>query len=257
MSSVGTERFYAEIAGSAATLASIIDGADLTQAVPTCPDWTLRQLATHVGRAHRWAGEIVATRSAEFIPFRAVPDGRLPDDPGRHVGWLHDGADRLISALRAAGTDPVWAFGQLRPARFWARRMTHETAVHRADAEIAAGRQPVIEASIAADGIDEWLGFEDLLNGGQDSRLDALADGQVLHIHATDEGLGQAGEWLVRRDSDGIAVQHGHRRGDVAVRGPASALLLVLVRRLPADDAPVQIIGDRAVLDHWLAVTPF
>jgi len=82
MTTAATERFYAEIAASTATLASIVDGADLTRPVPTCPDWTLRQLATHVGRAHRWAGEIVATRSAESIPFRAVPDGRLPDDPG-------------------------------------------------------------------------------------------------------------------------------------------------------------------------------
>ena len=159
MTSPSTERFSTEIRASTATLASIIDGADLTRSVPTCPDWTLRQLATHVGRAHRWAGEIVATRSAEFIPFRAVPDGRLPDDPDRHAGWLRDGADRLIDAVREAGTDPVWAFTGLRPASFWARRMAHETAVHRADAEIAVGRAPVIDPGIAVDGIDEWLGW--------------------------------------------------------------------------------------------------
>ena len=257
MTSVTIEDFYAEINGSTATLAGLIDGADLTQTVPTCPDWTLRQLATHVGRAHRWAGEIVATRSAEFIPFRAVPDGRLPDDPGRHVGWLRDGAERLIAAVREAGTDSVWAFARLRPASVWARRMAHETAVHRADAEIVIGRAPVIDASIAVDGIDEWLSFGDLLDGGQNSRLGALADGQLLHIHATDEGLGQPGEWLVRRTGDRITVEHGHSKGDAAIRGPASALLLVLVRRLAPDDTPVQIIGDRAVLERWLAATPF
>jgi len=256
MTSPSTERFGAEIRASTATLASIIDGADLTQPVPTCPDWTLRQLATHVGRAHRWAREIVATRSADFIPFRAVPDGRLPDDPGRHVGWLCDGADNLIGAVRGAGTDPVWAFGRLRPASFWARRMAHETAVHRADAEIATGGAPVIDAGIAVDGIDEWL--EDQPgDDSQDGRLGALADGQVLHIHATDEGLEGAGEWLVRRAGRRIAVEHGHSKGDAALRGPASALLLVLVRRLPLDDPPVQIIGDRAVLERWLAATPF
>jgi uncharacterized protein (TIGR03083 family) len=256
MTTAATERFYAEIAASTATLASIVDGADLTRPVPTCPEWTLRQLATHVGRAHRWAGEIVATRSAEFIPFRAVPDGRLPDDPGLQAGWLRDGADRLIRAVQAAGTEPVWAFARLRPASFWARRMAHETAVHRADAEIATGRGPVIDAAIAADGIDEWLEDEP----GDDSqagRLGALADGQVLHFHATDEGLGEAGEWLVQRSGDHITARHGHGRGDAAVRGPASALLLVLVRRLAPDDAPVQIIGDRAVLERWLAATPF
>ena len=262
MTSATIEDFYAEINGSTATLAGLINGADLTQGVPSCPDWTLRQLATHVGRAHRWAAEIVATRSAEFIPFRAVPNGRLPDDPIRHVGWLSEGAERLVAALREAGTDPVWAFGRLRPASFWARRMAHETAVHRADAEIAAGRAPVIDAGIAVDGIDEWLTLEnqqseDLLDGGQDSRLGALADGELLHIHATDEGLGETGEWLVRSTGDRITVTRGHSKGDAAIRGPASALLLVLVRRLAPDDAPVQIIGDRAVLERWLAATPF
>jgi uncharacterized protein (TIGR03083 family) len=257
MTSVPIEDLYAEINGSTATLAGLIDGADLTQAVPSCPDWTLRQLATHVGRAHRWAGEIVATRSAEFIPFRAVPDGRLPDDPRRHAGWLREGAQRLIAAVREAGTDPVWAFARMRPASFWARRMAHETAMHRADAEITVGRAPVIDASIAADGIDEWLSFEDLLDGGQEARLDALADGGLLHIHSTDEGLGEAGEWLVRRTGERITVTRGHGKGDAAIRGPASALLLVLVRRLALDDAPVQIIGDRAVLERWLATTPF
>src|ERR1039457_2948 len=146
MTSVTIEDFYAEINGSTATLAGLIDGADLTQPVPTCPDWTLRQLATHVGRAHRWAGEIVATRSAEFIPFRAGPDGRLPDDPGRHVGWLRDGAARLVDAVHAAGTDLVWTFTRLRPASFWARRMAHETPGHRAHAALARGRAPVIDA---------------------------------------------------------------------------------------------------------------
>ena len=140
--------------------------------------------------------------------------------------------------------------------------MAHETAVHRADAEIATGRAPVIDADIAADGIDEWLALgnqhsEDMLDSGQDSRLGALADGQVLHLHATDERLGGAGEWLIQRAGDRITVQHGHGKGDVAVRGPASALMLVLVRRLSPEDTPVQVIGDRAVLERWLAATPF
>ena len=30
-------------------------GADLDAMVPTCPEWTLRELAHHVGRIHHWA----------------------------------------------------------------------------------------------------------------------------------------------------------------------------------------------------------
>jgi uncharacterized protein (TIGR03083 family) len=266
MPPITAERWYAEIEASTGTLAEIVHGADLTRPVPTCPEWTLRQLATHVGRAHRWAAEIVSTRSAEFIPFRQVPDGRIPDDPALHAPWLRAGAERIIQAAREAGSDPVWTFTGLRPASFWARRMAHETAVHRADAEIAVGRQPEVEPDLAADAIDEWLGLmpgagaqeqgASLLSGGglPDS---ALPEGAVLHVHATDEGLDGAGEWLVRREGSGVTVQPGHGKGDVALRGPASRLLLVLVRRVPPDDPQVQVLGDPALLTGWLAGTPF
>jgi uncharacterized protein (TIGR03083 family) len=256
---LSSERCYAEIEASAETLAGLVDGADLTVPVPTCPDWTLRQLATHVGRAHRWAAEIASTRSAEFIPFRQVPDGRFPDDPAQHAPWLRAGAARLIEAVREAGDDPVWVLGRLRPARFWARRMAHETAVHRADAEIAAGRQVSFEPDIAADAIDEWLGFMSGLgsDGDGDPRASALPDGAVLHVHATDEGLDGAGEWLVRREGSQVTVQPGHGKGDVALRGPAARLLLVLLRRVPPDDPQVQVLGDPALLAGWLAATPF
>jgi uncharacterized protein (TIGR03083 family) len=250
-------RCYAEITSSTATLAALIGGADLTRPVPSCPEWTLRQLATHVGRAHRWATEIVSTRSAEFIPFRSVPDGRFPDDPAERPGWLTAGAQRLIAAVSAAGDDPVWGFGVPRPAGFWARRMTHETAVHRADGQLATGTAPVIEPDVAADGIDEWLTFVTVPDPGeQDSRLAGLPTGRSLHVHTTDVAGGQ-GEWLVSHDTGGITVRREHGKGDAAVRGPASGLLLMLTRRLTPEQAGAEVLGDPAVLRDWLAATPF
>src|SRR5215469_6280837 len=255
---ISPERCYDEIEASTQTLAGLVDGTDLAAPVPTCPDWTLRQLATHVGRAHRWAAQIAATRSAEVIPFRQVPDGRFPDDPAQHAPWLRAGAARVIGAVWEAGSDPVWAFNQLRPASVWARRMAHETAVHRADAEIAVGREAEFEPDLAADAIDEWLGLmSGLAPGDADPRLDALPDGALLHVHATDEGLDGAGEWLVRREGSEVIVQPGHGKGDVALRGPAGRLLLVLLRRVPPDDSQVQVLGDPALLTSWLAATPF
>ena len=151
----------------------------------------------------------------------------------------------------------MWAFGGSRPASFWARRMAHETAVHRADAEIAAGLAVSFEPDIAADAIDEWLGFMSGLGGDGDPRVAALPDGAVLHVHATDEDLDGAGEWLVRREGAAVTVQPGHGKGDVALRGPAARLLLVLLRRVPPDDPQVQVLGDPALLAGWLAATPF
>jgi uncharacterized protein (TIGR03083 family) len=249
--------YYAEISGSTEALAGFLDGADLSMPVPTCPEWTLKQLVTHVGRAQRWAAEIVSTRSADFIPFRSVPDGRLPDDRAEHGGWLCAGADRLIGAVTQAGDDRVWAHGVQRPATYWARRMAHETAVHRADAEIAFGRRPLIAPDVAADGVDEWLTVLSVPVGGEpDLRRDALAEGQSLHVHAADVPEG-TGEWLVSHDPAGVTVRRVHGKGAAALRGGACDLLLVLMQRLPPDDPGVQVLGDPAVLTRWLAVLRF
>jgi len=250
-----TDRLLAEVTGSAATLAEIASQADLTARVPTCPDWTLRQLITHVGRAHRWAAAIVATKAAEPIPFREVPDGRLPDDPAERPRWLRDGAALLAGTVRAGG-GPVWTHLGPGPASYWGRRMAHETAVHRADGQLAVGTRPVIDPEIAADGIAEWLGFLPAVQAaGRPEHPAILPEGKVVHFHVTDEGVD--GEWLVRGGRGGVAVETGHGKGDTALRGPASDVLLVLLRRLPPDDPAVQVLGDRALLDSWLAGTPF
>ena len=132
--------------------------------------------------------------------------------------------------------------------------MAHETAVHRADAQITAGRVPEFDADLAADAIDEWLGFMSGI-GASDSRVDALPDGAVLHVHVTDDGVD--GEWLVRRAGSTVSVESGHGKGDVVVRGPAGRVLLVLLRRVQPDDPQVEVLGDAALLTGWLAGTPF
>jgi uncharacterized protein (TIGR03083 family) len=250
---LGVDALLGEVSNSSGILADIASGADLTAPVPTCPEWTLRQLFTHVGRAHRWATTIVATRAVEPIPMREVPDGRLPDDPAEHPGWLRRGAAGLAEAVHGAGSEPVWTHLGPAQASYWARRMAHETAVHRADGQLVAGQRPQIDPAVAADGIDEWLGFQTMGSAGDGPA--ALPEGAVLHLHATDEGV--AGEWLIKGGDHRITVEPGHGKGDAAVRGPASVLLLMLVRRLPADDPAVQVLGDRALLDRWLGATPF
>ncbi len=259
MPQLNADRYVAEIRASTAGLAEILGEHDQSLPIPTCPEWTLRQLATHVGRAHRWAAEITRTRSAAFIPFREVPDGKLPDDRAAQRAWLHAGAARIIDAAQEAGSDLVWSFTGPTPAGFWIRRMAHETLVHRADAQLAAGAEPepVIEAEIAADAIDEWLMLATGGLGNSDERTKALTAGAGLHIHATDDGLGGRGEWMIRHDARGLTVEPGHGKGDAALTGPAASLLLVLMRRRPVSDPAVTVYGDRAVVDGWLASTAF
>jgi uncharacterized protein (TIGR03083 family) len=246
--------FSAWLRACTAELAWIIDG-DLDQEVPTCPGWTFRQLATHLGRGHRWAAQIVATRATVPVPMREVADGKLPEDPARHALWLNAGADQVIEAVAAAGGDLVWTMNGMRPAGFWLRRRAHEAAVHLADAQLAAGRDVDLPADLAADGVDEWLGLIAAGTGGLAAEL--RGDGQSLHLHATDPGLSGTGEWLITRTPSGITVQHGHAQAGVAIRGPAASLLLVLTRRLPPSAPGVDVFGEQALLTHWLEHTPF
>jgi uncharacterized protein (TIGR03083 family) len=256
MPAPGDDRFFAELRGCTAGLARIIDG-DLERPVPTCPGWTFRQLATHLGRGHRWAAQIVATRAAAPIPMREVADGKLPPDPALHASWLNAGAAQVIDAVTAAGSALVWTLAGIGPASFWARRRAHEAAVHLADAQLAAGRDVDLAPDVAADGVDEWLAL--VAAGSADpARAQELGgDGQSLHFHATDPGLPGTGEWLVTRTPSGVTVARGHAKADVAVRGPAVSLLLVLTRRRPPADTPVEIFGEQALLTHWLEHTPF
>jgi len=212
--------------------------------VPTCPEWTVADLAAHQGRVFRWMSAMVEGRSAEFIHPKTV--GELPDgeDP---IEWLAAGADRALEVLGQADPDaPVWNWLDRGPgpARFWHRRMAHEVAVHRADAEAAAGRTeptPVTPAELASDGIDEYLHLLPLRAGGD---LPAELTGS-WHFHTTDA----AGEWVVVVGDGGITITREHAKADVAVRGPASDLQYCLYNRRGVDG--LEIFGDPARLAAW------
>ena len=230
-----------------ALLADAVGAADPDLAVPACPGWTVRTLLTHVGRGDRWAAEIV--RTGAFVEFRDVPDGRPGDDAG---AWLAASPRLLLDAVAAAPDAPVWTFLGPRPAAWWVRRRLHEATVHLADAVLAAGGDPALAPTVAADGLSEWL---DLVAARADPA--PLGPGATMHLHATDEGLGHDGEWMVTEDAGTVRWEHGHGKGAVAVRGAASDLLLAAVRRLPADHPRLQVLGDAEVFTTWLARTGF
>jgi uncharacterized protein (TIGR03083 family) len=220
--------------------------------VPTCPDWTLRQLLAHVGRGDRWAATIVRDRADGYVDIRSVADGKPPQEAGAAIEWLVESARLLLDAVAATGPDtPVWSFVGPRPASWWVRRRLHEVVVHRADAAFAVGRPYEVEPELAADGVSEWLS---LVAARPAEILDPDA---TLHLHATDEGLGSAGEWMIRGTATGIEWEHGHGKGAAAVRGSAADLLLAVLRRIPADGARLQVLGDASLWRTWLARTPF
>jgi uncharacterized protein (TIGR03083 family) len=253
------DRYLDAVTTESALFVEALSGADLTLRVPTCPDWTLHELAQHVGQTHRMATGLV-TQRATAPPDSSTPRPTAPEDNDGLCAWLAAGAGELVDSIRVAGPEgPVWTFAGDQNAGFWARRMAHETTVHRADAELALGRTYTLDADLAADAISEWLSS---VCSPQALRYrpeltELRGEGQVLHLHATDPGLGEAGEWVVRRTPSGPVWEPGHKKGDVAVRGAVVDLLLVLMRRVRPGDAPITVLGEADLLDHWLERTRF
>lgn len=235
------ERYLPALRAETARLAEVVAGAEPDRPVPRCPDWDLAALARHVGRVHRWATAVVRS-GTPVDPSTLPPDA--PHEPAALPVWLLDGAAAFAAAASAEPLDRAcWAWGPDQRARFWARRMAHETLVHRIDAELAAGTGTgPVEPVMAADAIAEL--FENA------PALPWLADlrggGETIHLHATDT----PGEWLVQLGPDGWSVRAEHAKGDVALRGPAVALLLALLGR--RGTAELEVFGDAAVFTRFV-----
>lgn len=218
---------------------------------------SLDQLFRHVGRGDRWAAQIVREKRDQFLDFRSVDGGQTPPDRADAISWLHGGAQRLVDAVEQAGVEtPVWTFLGPRPANWWIRRRLHEAAVHRADAAIAVGSDFTLQADIAADGITEWL-ERVAIQAGSDGETLPLEDGSTIHLHATDPGLVEPGEWTIGVADGAITWAHEHGKASVALRGGATELLLALARRVSIADTAIQVFGDDAVWQNWLDRTPF
>jgi uncharacterized protein (TIGR03083 family) len=243
--------FRAALLEQTKTYGELVRDADPSTPVPTCGEWTLKQLFRHVGRGNRWCTQIIAERRTEPLDPREVHNGKPPEDIGEAIDWLNDGAQALIDTVERIGPHAkVWTFVGPHIPGWWIRRRVHEQAVHRADAELALGREFTLPADLAADGVSEWI---DLAT----ARQAPLERGQTLHLHATDDGLGPTGEWTIVHDEDGVSWSHAHGKGDVAVRGPAVDLLLAITRRRTAAESAIEILGDASVWDGWLANSPF
>jgi uncharacterized protein (TIGR03083 family) len=229
-----------------AAMAAVARRADLALPVPTCPQWSVARLVKHTGIVHRWATHIVSTRSSTAVDQRDVEAG-LPAAEAGYSDWLAAGAGPLAAALRSAGPDAaVWAWGTEQRSGWWARRMLHETTVHRADAEVAVGVVPDIDPVVAADGIDEFLA--NLPTARRPSQqLASLPSGKSLHLHATDAD----GEWLIRFADGTVTWSRGHEKATAAVRGPVSSLLLFTYGRIAGSDPRLAVFGDPSVLEAW------
>jgi uncharacterized protein (TIGR03083 family) len=256
MAALSYYRYCSQIVAQTALLRSCIESADLTIPVPSCPGWNAGQLLRHLGGAQRWAQEIVRARATQMVheQFRDL-SAFTSENPAVVGPWLADGAGQLADALRSAGPGVrLWTPVPGGSTDFYARRFTHETVVHRADATLALGAEFTLDRDIAVDAIDEWmeLGALPMHFEVHPWMRELLGPGRTLHFHATDTGPEAAAEWLVDLTGDAIAWRRAHEKAAVAVRGPVTDLLLVIYQRQPAHSDGIEILGDEKLLDFWL-----
>ncbi len=238
------EDYFPVITAHARSLANVARDADLAAIVPSCPEWDVAKLVRHTGTAHRWSSGVVRTR--EPLSPKSI-DLEIPDDATQLPDWLEQGAAALVATLSAADPDaPCWTWAADQHVRFWSGRMAHETAVHRWDGQGVVGEAEPFEGSLAVDGIDEQLRNLPFL-----ARVPLTGTGESLHLHCTDRD----GEWLLRLGADGLEVSRQHAKGDVALKGGASDLFLIVLGRLPATS--VEMFGDSAVLERFAEVLRF
>ena len=180
-----TDAYMSAIRNDAGAMIDAARAAGLDTDVPTCPGWTVRDLMVHTGRVHRHKADVVRGGYLETdAAFPPAPNGDVMD-------WYVEGLEEMLHVFSDADLSvPTYTWcGHDHTADWWVRRMAHETVIHAADALIAAGRRPTVDALLAEDGVDEIL--DEFTIGGP-------SWGEVVPSHRTIRLRSDDREWNLR-----------------------------------------------------------
>lgn len=237
--------------------------------IPSCPGWNLTVLMLHLGSNQRRVtkrlqdggeGQPYDLRDTGFLNLEPewqewLKNEKAPDDtpvPPTLVEWFEESYKGLLAALNEAGDDTqVWNLTgrMLAPASIYQRQMATETAVHRWDAQNALPEPnpDPLDPEIAYNAITLLFGFLPRLrqnfNGPE-------GQGETYHLHRTDG----EGEWLLTFNGKDLDIKPIHAKGDVAIRGSASDLLLLLWRRIPLER--LDVLGDKDKAKYFFELLP-
>uniref|UniRef100_A0AAU2UXZ5 Maleylpyruvate isomerase family mycothiol-dependent enzyme n=1 Tax=Streptomyces sp. NBC_00003 TaxID=2903608 RepID=A0AAU2UXZ5_9ACTN len=196
-------------------------GHDLSLPVPHCGDWSMRDLAEHMGQGNRWAAAAVTEKRGDY---EAPPAPRVDAEVR---GWFDASADELLAVLNTDPAIEAWTFYPPHTVGFWQRRRAQEMLIHRWDAQNALGDAAPFDPEFAADGVAEVF---DTMAPRQVKLGRAEPPRSALRLRATDTGQ----SWT-----------YGPGEPVAEISGAAERLLLMLWGRLSPDDASISWSGDR------------
>lgn len=238
---------------SAAFRATLQAAPDLGARVPGCPDWTLLDLARHLGAVQRRWAEIITTGPSDSAP--AVTSAQTaatgPAELEALLPWLADGTRQLLDAAREAGPDRgIWSWwGDTQsPQTSWAaiRHQAQEAAVHTYDAQTAFGPGQPLPAVIAVDGVEEFT------SSCGTTTTPWPHEPATLDIHAA-----EGPSWRVTLSETGARYRRlpdsgeGLEAANASLSGSASDIVLVFYFRLPLD--VLECSGEVEVIKKMLA----
>jgi uncharacterized protein (TIGR03083 family) len=220
---------------------------DWSRPVPDCPGWDAAGLVGHMGAILGWMARIVTTGQPVPRRDRETP----PADREALTAWYSTHLDRTIAVLTATPPEsPVWTFSSVGDQRagWWRRRLAVELAIHRWDAQHAAGPGTTatvapLDGDVAAAGIEEFV-TEFLPGLLAQPGVEGLTGS--VRLHATD---GASQWWVNLDDRDRAVAVPGHRTADTVIRATRSDLLLWLTNRQGA--AALEISGPPEAATRW------
>jgi uncharacterized protein (TIGR03083 family) len=196
-------------------------GGDLSARVEHCGEWTVHDLAEHLGGSNLWAAVAVTEGHSDFKPPPAPRENRAL------IRWFDDASAILLDALDADPSTRAWSFHPPHTVGFWQRRRCLEALVHRWDVENALGVPGPLDADLAGEGVAEVF---DTLAPRQIARGRAALPSVALRLEATDIGA----RWT-----------YGPGAPVAVLSGTAEDLLLLLWGRRTSSDKALTWEGDR------------
>ena len=127
--------------------------------------------------------------------------------------------------------------------------MLFETTIYRADEELAVGADPWIDASVALDGIDEFLDNLPYAEYFAPRVRDLRGSGERVSLWARDADT----SWTVLLGPEGFTWDHSMAGdGEVRVEGEAAHLLLFAYGRVDQTSPHLHVAGETGVLSRWV-----
>ena len=240
--------------------AAVAAAPSLDVQVPTCPEWTLFDLAQHLGVGRRaWAATVAAGPDATA---KAEPQGDLvaPREREAMLAWLAESTQLLLDELRAAGPDrgcwTWWGTSQSpETCRAVARHQLQEIAVHTYDAQLVAGAPQPLPDEVALDGVEEFL-FTICTTTVAWPHETAAVDYHVTEGYSWRNWLSADGARAALLPAPGTATAADENpdSAGASARGTASDLVLVFYDRIPLNS--LKLDGNRRLFERLVEWDP-